>query len=415
MATCIEQRGRSSWRVSISAGYKDGKQQKIHRSFRFPEEWSTEKQRKEVEKKAAILYSEFFNKQIAPGRDMLFSEFADLWLKEYAKINLEEKNCYGAQSRLKGHILPYFGNMRMSKIRTLTITKFINSLSAWKNPRTGFKLAPRTVINYITQLSSIFSTAVRWEIISNNPCCRIIKPKVESPDIVIPNETESVIILKLLEQESIKYQCIVYIGMMTGLRLGEIVGLKWSDIDFQAKQITVVRAMTYVPKIGNFDKSTKTKTSKRTVTVPVIILEKLILLQSRQQLDRERLGSKWQENSYLFISYDGSPLGHNTPSRWFRRFLLKVRQKQRDTQIAEGISEDHIKVIPIIRFHDLRHFHASILLAEGVDLETVSRRLGHARTSTTANIYCHPVMGRDAMASDTIENVLIKRAYLVNN
>ena len=220
MATYIEQRGPCSWRVTVSAGYKVGKQQRIRRSFKFPEEWSIEKQRKEVGKKAAILYSEFFNNQIVPGRDMLFSEFSDLWLKEYAKVNLEDKNYYGAQSRLKLHILPYFGNLRLSKIRTLTITKFINQLSSWEDPKTLRRLAPRTIINYITQLSSIFSVAVRWEVISSNPCSKISKPKIDDLEFVIPSEDEASYMLKLLEHEPIKYQCIIYIGIMTGIRIG---------------------------------------------------------------------------------------------------------------------------------------------------------------------------------------------------
>lgn len=406
MATCIEQRGRNSWRVTVSAGYKENKQKRIHRTFRFPAEWSQEKQEKEVEKKAALLYAEFSNNQIMPGKDMLFSEFSELWLKEYAKVNLEAKNYYGAQSRLKLYILPFFDKMRLSQIRTLTITKFVNHMSNQVNPKTGKRLAPRTVINYLTELSCIFTTAIKWEMISSNPCSNISKPKVEDPEVIILDEDESAYLLKMLEFEKTSYSCLVYIGIMTGFRLGEIIALKWSDIDFDSNQISITRARTYVPKVGSFDKCPKTKTSKRVISVPQILISKLKILQDEQKVQQIRLGSKWQDYDYLFTGFDGSPTGHNTPSRWFKNYIIKLRQIQYKEQIEAKVPKSKIKLIPMIHFHSLRHNHASILLSEGVDLQTVSSRLGHSKTSITANIYCHSVKGKDKQASSVIERYL---------
>ena len=408
MPTCIEQRGCYSWRVTISAGYKDGKQQRIRRSYRFPEEWSKEKQRKEVEKKAALLYAEYCNDRLSPGRDMLFSEFADLWMDQYAKVNLEAKVCYGAKTRLNRFILPYFGRMRLSQIRTLTITQFINDLIVRKTSKSGKPLTARTAINYLGQLSSMFSTAMRWELLTNNPCHNVIKPKLDEPDITILNERQSAFMLEKLVYEPIMYQCIIYMAIMTGFRLGEIEALKWSDVNFESRQVSVVRARTYVPSIGSFDKTPKTKTSKRTVTIPFIVISKLEQLHVEYDARKAKLGSKWKDNGYLFSGFDGSPLGHNSPSRWFHEYLLKLRNIQKNQCEQESGSTSQLSLIPIIRFHDLRHTHASLLLAEGVDLETVSKRLGHAKTSTTANIYCHPMKEKDSLAATLIERLLVK-------
>ena len=406
--TCIEHRGHCTWRVTISDGYKNGKQQVIRRLFKFPVLWSADKQRKEVERNAALLYAEYLNSQLLPGRDMLFAEYADLWIKEYAKVNLEGKVCYSALCRLRKYLLPYFGRMRLSQIRTLTITQFINGLLKNKSSKTGRPLSARTAINYLGQLSSMYSTAIRWEMVTNNPCRNVIRPKPDDPDITVLDEFQSAFLLKSLEQEPIMYQCIIYIAIMTGFRLGEIEGLKWTDINFETGQVSIVRARTYVPSLGNFDKTPKTKTSKRTVTIPSVVIAKLRQLRVEYESRKARLKKKWKDHNYLFSGYDGSPLGHNSPSRWFHNYLLRLRniQLQNNTQLKGSSTEKNL--IPIIRFHDLRHTHASLLLAEGVDLETISRRLGHAKTSTTANIYCHPMKEKDGRAALVIEHLLIK-------
>ena len=94
---------------------------------------------------------------------------------------------------------------------------------------------------------------------------------------------------------------------------------------------------------------------------------------------------------------------------WFRNFLIRIRARQRQEQLAAGIPESKLKVIPLIRFHDLRHTHATLLIAEGIDIETIKKRLGHARASTTANIYCHPLKSQDILAAQVIESLLVKK------
>jgi integrase len=116
-----------------------------------------------------------------------------------------------------------------------------------------------------------------------------------------------------------------------------------------------------------------------------------------------------RELSYLFTSSDGHVMACNTPSMWFRSFLKRIRARQRHDQLAVGIPESKLKLIPLIRFHDLRHTHATLLIAEGIDIQTIKNRLGHARASTTANIYCHPLKAKDVLAAELIESILIKK------
>jgi integrase len=134
-----------------------------------------------------------------------------------------------------------------------------------------------------------------------------------------------------------------------------------------------------------------------------MLLDTFLLLKAEQARQKEQQKDNWHDNDYLFTAYGGLPMGHNTPTRWFKDFLADQRAKQQWEQTAAGIPVSEQKLFPKMRFHDLRHIHASLLIGKGVDIQTVSRRLGHARASTTANIYGHPLMANDAKAAAIIE------------
>lgn len=420
----IEQRGKSSWRVTVTDGYNNGKQNRIRETYKFPQTWPIERQREEIEKLASALEAKLkqqleadFKQQFVPvpeknhiddtSEDMLFSEYAKLWLKEYAEVNMQPKTLYQCEVKLNHRILPFFAQYRLSQIKQLVITRFINDLSGTIIDETSMKkLSPQTVNHYISLLSSMFSMAIRWELMTSNPCSKVTKPKINHGDVLILDENDSRLLIQLIEDAPIKYRCIVLAALMTGLRLGELVALKWHDIDFASKILKVERAKSYVPGKGCFDKEPKTRTSRRSITVPQKLLDTFQMLKAEQNRQKENLMDKWHDSDYLFTAHDGLPMGHNTPTRWFKDFLDSVRERQRQEQLSAGVPESELKLFPKMRFHDTRHVHASILIVKSVDIQTVSRRLGHARASTTANIYGHPLMANDAKASAIIESEL---------
>lgn len=409
MAKTIEQRGRCSWRVSIPAGYDNNKQKLIRKTFRFPSTWSMERQRKEVEKQAALLYAECINGNQPPSRDMNFRDFAQLWLDEYAKVNMQPKTIHECKVKLDYRILPALGLMKLSEIKPLTVTRFMNQLASSKLAESQDRfLSSQTLAHYQRLLSSIFATAVRWELMSSNPCMKLRMPQVRTKPVNVLDEDSSVMLLAHLEAAPLKYRCIVLIGIMTGLRLGEIVALKWADFDMEHLLVHIERSRSYVPGKGNFDKCPKSQSSTRTIALPQAVVDHLGMLEHEQMLRAKRLGDRWHDLGYLFTTWDGRPMGHNTPSRWFNDFQTEIRSKQQAEQLKLGIDPKSIKLFPRIRFHDLRHTHATLLLSEGVDLETVRLRLGHSKASTTANIYCHPLPAKDQRAAGIIESLLVK-------
>lgn len=416
MPACIERRGVSSWRVTVTNGYKGKRQKRIRKTFKFPPTWSNEQQREEVEKQAEILDAQVkqqtnqvpeVNFQEETSKDITFTEYAKLWLKEYASVNMQPKTLYQCEVKLNHRIIPYFAHYRLSQIKPLTITRFINMLSGTiVDEASQRRLSPQTVNHYISLLSSMFSMAVRWELMPTNPCSKVVKPKVKHDEVIILDEEDSKLLMKRIEKAPIKYRCIVQAAIMTGLRLGELVALKWHDIDFENKTLRVDRAKSYVPGKGCFDKEPKTRTSRRSIAVPQKLLDTFLLLKSEQDRQKEKLKEKWHETEYLFTTFDGLPMGHNTPTRWFKDFLDALRADQRQEQTAAGIPQSGHKVFPNMRFHDLRHLHASLLMGKGVDIQTISRRMGHARASTTANIYGHPLMANDRKAAEILESEL---------
>ena len=193
--------------------------------------------------------------------------------------------------------------------------------------------------------------------------------------------------------QPLKYHLAVIFGIKTGCRLGEIMGITWNDIDFQKKTVRITKAAQYLPGKGNFMKLPKTKKSIRAISISASMLALLGEYRAEQIINIEKMGDLWQgapllaDGSYdgrLFTQLDGTPVYVNAVSAWFSKFLKKNN-------------------IPHIRFHDLRHLSGSILISEGMDIVTVSKRLGHAQVTTTLNRYSHTLDKTDERAAELLD------------
>lgn len=195
-------------------------------------------------------------------------------------------------------------------------------------------------------------------------------------------------ILQCLKDESLQFQAMIQLAIFTGAREGELVALKFSDIDFTTRKMTISRSAyklkgepvrTKAPKSGR----------ARTVTLNASCVELLQRLSQQHTLERMKLGTAWNGDDWVFTQWDGSIMHTQTPSRQFDKFLKK-------------------NGIPHRKFHSLRHTSATLLLYNGTDLKTVQERLGHADFTTT-NKYLHFVEQADADAVDNLEQLLEKR------
>lgn len=261
----------------------------------------------------------------------------------------------------------------------------------------GGKLNGNTVQHYHRMLSSVFTKAVQWGIVEDNPVKRAEPPKGEAVEVSYLEEADAARLLAALHDVPPQYSAMVQLGLFTGMRRGEICGLRWSDIDFNASTISVNRTVEYIPHEGLIFTAPKTKASNRTFKVGANCMDMLREYQLYQKAERLRVGSMWArtvqvengktvQNDLLFTSWDGTPFDLERLTTWFPHFLR---------------AHD----LPAVHFHSLRHTYASLMIAAHVPITTVSGRLGHAQTSTTTDIYAGFIRTADAAASDAMEIV----------
>ena len=175
--------------------------------------------------------------------------------------------------------------------------------------------------------------------------------------------------------------------------------MEWSDIDTKENTIHFKRASRYTKANGVFTKKTKTVNSDRTIAVSESLIKLINEYRLWQNEEKTKLqgtkddnnNSLWVENNRLFTQWNGKPIFPNTPSAWFKKIRLKYN-------------------LPELKFHELRHTNASLLIAQKVDIRTVSKRLGHARTSITTDIYAHALRRPDREAADKLENLFNKKS-----
>jgi integrase len=209
------------------------------------------------------------------------------------------------------------------------------------------------------------------------------------------DEHEAAIILEKLEGEPLKYRTLFTLLLYTGMRRGEICGLAWNDIDMQSGIIDINKSSLYLPGKGVFDDQTKNVSSTRIIKVSRSVLALLQEYRAEQLKEMLEQGTAWQGerdgNCKVFTQSNGKPIHPHSVTLWFEKFVDRHN-------------------LPSACVHSLRHTNASLMIAAGVDLRTVSKRLGHAQMSTTSNIYAHAIRTADEMAADTLDDILNPKA-----
>ena len=354
-----------------------------------PEPGMTDKQiTKELERQVFL-----FEEKIRQGRvansdqNPRFQEFGDQWFEEYAALNLRHTS-YERMMSVSSRVYERFGNKRLDSITSRDIQRFINDLMLnGKNKVTGKPLSRKSVIHHLNLLSDIFNYAVQMEVLNRNPCTNVKVPKGEKKEKQIYTLEEVEQILTYLNQEPLMFRTFFTLELNTGLRRGEMLGLEWKDLDWDNGIISVRRTSNYTPSEGLYTDTTKTPKSQRSLKLPDLVMDLLRELKAKQEHDRIEIGSKWVETDRVFTKWNGEAMFVSQPYGWFKRFC-----KRHDMRFCD--------------IHSMRHFFASILINEGIDVATVSALLGHADTSTTLSIYCHAFMQAQAKAIEVVANAL---------
>lgn len=256
-------------------------------------------------------------------------------------------------------------------------------------------LADKTIQNYHRLISSILAWAVKWQVIASNPAERVAPPKVQKKEAVYLDEYQTSLMLEKLECEPVQFKTAVYLLLFTGMRRGELLGLKWSDIDFDNATISIQRTTQYLPEKGVYEDETKNASSVRTIKVTDSMIQLLKMHKGKQAEQRLQLCDAWHDEDWIFTKWDGQVMRPDTLTSWFRKFIDKNN-------------------LPSIHLHSLRHTNATLLIASGTNLQTVASRLGHANTTTTLKIYSHAIQSADAKAAETLDLILNKKQAIMN-
>ena len=333
---------------------------------------------------------EQFGLQERPDR-IRFAAFCETYL-EIKKSTLAPTTFPFYESVVREMLIPMFGTLRMRDIRTHHVQQFIQYLYNDRPRGDGAEghIAPATVKRYTTVLRSILTLAYKMEYIDEDVGVsrRIEFPKADTPEVEAFTMEEVTDILQAAENEPLQIRALVEVALFTGLRRGEIVGLKWEDVDLD-KQLLSVKRSIYKPKDQKaLEKAPKSKCSIRTIAIPERLCDTLRAYKEHQDRHASFIGHAWQNLGYIFTEEDGYVMNPHTPTKQFSKFLKRHNIR-------------HLK------FHGLRHTSATMLLANGCDIKTVSVRLGHSDIETT-NIYVHALESVDRRAASTFDRLLDK-------
>lgn len=363
----------------------------------IPEPNMTPKQIEKELERQKILFEEEVKTGKCYNNKMKFREFSDIWLKEYAEKNLAPKT-YSRYIGLLERINQAIGHMKLKDIKPLHLNRFYSNLSEKgiskriKHDINGNeigdrRLAPKTIFAHHQLISKILSTAVKWQLIDINVAERADPPKVSQKEIQFLDETDTKRLITLLDDEPIQYKTMIILLIYTGIRRGELCGLEWKDIDFSNRTMNIVRTSQYIGNKKLITKEPKTKSGIREIILSNTACKLLLEYKQWQNYNIIELGEQWNNTDRLFTQWNGLPIYPDTVTDWFSKFI-----KKHD--------------FPHVTLHSLRHTNASLMIAEGADVCTVSKRLGHANTSTTLNIYAHALKSKDLEIADKLENIL---------
>lgn len=368
----LEKRGDKSWYIIVEAGRDPitKKRKRIKQSFQG--------KKGDAEKEMARLVTELEKgTYIEPGKTTV-SEYLLWWVEQHSiGKNLAPKTIVSYRQIITLHLIPALGNIPLSKLQPMHIQQFVNQMLQ--------KRSPRTVAYNLTVLKQALKHAVqKWRLIPYNPTDAVERPSYRRVKFQALSIEEVEVFLNKVRDH--KDYPIIYTALYTGMRQGELLGLHWDDVDLNRGVIKVQRTAQWVTGLGRIEKPPKTEAGRREVDLPATVINLFRETKKQQAENRLFMADKYQDNNLVFCQGNGKAIDNSNLTRRFRRLAD-----------AKGYED--------LRFHDLRHTHASLMLAAGEQLHVVQQRLGHEKPSTTADIYGHAIPGQQRAAADRFDNL----------
>lgn len=322
--------------------------------------------------------------------DMFISDYLDMWLDDYIK-DIRSENTYVKYKNIcDKYIIPVLGDIKLSALKVIHIEKLIRHFR-----KEG--LNPTSTQNYYGIIRAALNKAVKLQLLNDNPCKFIDTPKRGKFKANTLTVQEFYLIYDKLNAELYEdyiFKLALDIALETGLRRGEMCGLTWDDIDFTNKCIHINQALIRVDNTYTIS-SLKTDSSYRSLPVSDALLVKLENHKKRQKINRVKYGQFYLKNIFNKKEYDLVFTWENG------KFIIPSNFLQRLKRMLK-----HCNINKNIRWHDLRHTNATLLLEGGASMKTVQERLGHSLMQTTSDTYAHVTEKMNREATNIISNIL---------
>lgn len=310
------------------------------------------------------------------------------WLLEFEEIyvhgnNLAPTTIAGYEDAIHVYVTPVLGDVPLCDLTPLVIQKWVNQISE-RSPVTGNPLSPKTVHNHYLCLKKALDMAVNMELLRENPALKVTLPRQKKYHCELYSDEE---IRQLLDSvKGTDLELPVEMEVSLGLRRGELLGLKFSQIDFDKRTLTIAENIVSV-RGKNHVKEPKTEAGRRTVKISSVLSKKLLRQRANYRGRKLQMGTEFHDTDLVFCKKNGEAYNADYFSRKFRRHLKR-----------HGLRH--------MRFHDLRHVCASVHLEQEINPKVISKILGHSKVGTTLDIYSHVMEKSSQEAVDKMEAYL---------
>lgn len=306
------------------------------------------------------------------GKRITTGQALTQWLEQVAKPRVRPATYTRYSGLVKQYLIPSIGAVPLERLTPRHVQTMLNAKAA-------DGMAPRSVHHLRSVLRTALNQAVRWGDVPRNVAALTDSPRLETHAITFLDAGQAGQLLAAAHGD--RLEALYAVALALGLRQGEALGLRWQDVDLEARQVHVRHALQRID--GRLQLvEPKTVRSRRTITMPATVINALREHQRRQLKEQMRI-----DGGFVFAHPDGSPLDGTVVTHQFQQLLKRAG-------------------LPRLRFHDLRHSCASLLLAQGVSARMVMETLGHSNISTTLDIYSHVMPSLRQEAADAMDRVL---------
>jgi len=371
----IIEKSKGVWLIRIQQRGIDGKRKSFSETFKGT--------KSEADKQLTKKLGELDNGTLNANSKQTLGEYLDVWLETIAKPRLHQRTFGDYKDLMRLHVRDSLGNIKLSDLKAIHIQKLYGELQTKKN------LAARRVRYVHAVLSSALRKAVELDILPRNVAKLVQLPKETKKEMDVLTEAECGLFLNALRGE--RLETMFSFALATGLRPEEYLALQWKDVDLEKKTASVRRAVIRLPKSKWYFSEPKTKSSRRTLPLPVTLIKELRTHRRKQNEERLKLGAAWQNHDLVFPSEVGTPSTHSNITQVYKRVLKNAELRTS------------------LRLYDLRHSHATLLLKAGVHAKVVSERLGHSPIALTLDVYSHVLLSMQAEAAAHLETMLYRK------